>query len=171
MLKNYSEIQCKSLNDNVFQLLDNEWMLISAGTLNSFNTMTASWGSFGILWHKPVATIFVRPHRYTNEFLEKNLHFSLSFLGSEHKEILNFCGQHSGRNVDKIKETGLSPLTLPSGCVGFEQARMLFECKKLYVDQLKGESFLEKEIIHKEYPGKDFHHMFIAEIIHVYVSK
>jgi flavin reductase (DIM6/NTAB) family NADH-FMN oxidoreductase RutF len=170
MLKNYTELDCKSLNDNVFHLLDNEWMLVTGGNINSYNTMTASWGSFGILWHKPVATIFVRPHRYTFEFLEKSHYFSLSFFAPEHKEILSYCGSHSGRNIDKITETGLEVVQLKSGAVAFEQARMIMDCKVLYSDFLKGEDFIEKDIIHKEYPSKDFHKMYIAEILKVYIA-
>ena len=171
MLDKFEEIECKALADNVFQLLDDEWMLITAGKFESFNTMTASWGSFGILWHKPIATIFVRPHRYTLQFLEKESHFSLSFFGDQYKNELNFCGQNTGKNVDKVAETGLLPFELPSGVVAFEQARMVLDCKKLYVADLKGDHFLEKDIIHREYPGKDYHRMYIAEILHCYVAE
>ena len=162
------EIAIKSLPDNVFQLLDDEWMLVTAGKINSFNTMTASWGSFGILWQKPIATIVIRPQRYTLQFVNENDVFTLSFLSEGHKNILNFCGQHSGKKVDKVKETGLIPIELPSGNISFGQARMVFECKKLYADTIKPENFIQKDIPSRIYPSNDFHHMFIAEILHCY---
>ena len=167
----YEEINVKSLHDNVFHLLDNEWMLITAGDRSSFNTMTASWGSFGFLWQKPIATVFIRPQRYTLEFIEKNDIFTLSFFTENYKQMLNYCGQHSGRTTDKIKEMDLTIKELQSGCIGFEQARMIIECKKLYTDDLKPEKFINREIIHRVYPTNDFHKMFIAEITHCYIQK
>ena len=170
MLENFEEIEVKGLADNTFQLLDEDWMLITAGTIDSFNTMTASWGSFGFLWHKPTATIFIRPHRFTLSFVESNDTFTLSFFAEKYRQILNYCGQHSGRNVDKVQETGLVPLQLPSGNIGFEQARLILECKKMYADELRADKFIDKEIIHRIYPSKDFHKMFIGEISHCYIQ-
>jgi flavin reductase (DIM6/NTAB) family NADH-FMN oxidoreductase RutF len=167
----FEEINMKKLPDNIFHLLDDEWMLITAGDKNSFNTMTASWGSFGILWQKPTATIFIRPQRYTLDFVEKNDIFTLSFFTESFKPMLNYCGQHSGKNVDKVKESNLTVKVFQSGSIGFEQARMVIECKKLYSDELKPEKFVAKEIIHRVYPTNDFHRMFIGEITHCYIQK
>lgn len=157
------------LQENFFHLIHDEWMLVTAGTLNSFNTMTASWGTTGILWNKPVAICFIRPQRYTFDFAEKNDHFTLSFLGDTHKEALNFCGTHSGRNVDKIRKTGLKPVETSTGSVTFEQARLVLECRKLYADYLKEENFLVKNLVEKNYCQKDFHKFFIGEIAACYV--
>jgi flavin reductase (DIM6/NTAB) family NADH-FMN oxidoreductase RutF len=131
--------------------------------------MTASWGTTGILWNKPVAICFIRPQRYTFDFAEKNDHFTLSFLGVEYKDALNFCGTHSGRNVDKIRKTGLKPVETSNGSVTFEQARLVLECRKLYADYLKEENFLVKTLVEKNYRQKDFHKFFIGEIVACYV--
>ena len=72
--------------------------------------MTASWGGIGWLWNKTVAFVFIRPERYTYEFVEKNDYLTLSFLGEENKKIHAVCGSKSGRNIDKVKETGLKPV-------------------------------------------------------------
>ena len=170
MINGFIEIEVKSLADNMFQLLDEDWMLITAGTKESFNTMTASWGTFGILWQMPVATIFVRPHRYTYDFIEKNQSFTLSFFSPKYKHILNYCGQKSGKDVDKIKETGLTPLFLPSGNISFSESRIILDCKKLYSSDLKGDHFISKELIHKHYPSHDFHKMYISEIKKCYLA-
>jgi flavin reductase (DIM6/NTAB) family NADH-FMN oxidoreductase RutF len=171
MVDVFEEINMKSMHDNVFHLLDDEWMLITAGDKESFNTMTASWGSFGFLWQKPIATIFIRPQRYTLEFIEKNDVFTLSFFAENYKQMLNYCGQHSGKNVNKVKEMNLTTKVLPSGNISFDQARMVIECKKLYSDNLKEENFISRDIIHRVYPTKDFHRMFIGEITHCYIQK
>ncbi len=158
-----------TLQENFFHLINDDWMLVTAGTLGGFNTMTASWGTTGILWNKPVAVCFIRPHRYTFQFADKNDYFTLSFLGGKYKEILNFCGSHSGRDVDKIAKTGLKPIGTPNGSVTFEQANLVLECRKLYADFLKEENFLVKNLVGKNYRQKDFHKFFIGEIEACYV--
>ena len=85
-------------------------MLVTAGTKEKFNTMTASWGGTGVLWGKTVAFIFIRPERYTYEFIKKCDTLTLSFLGEENKAIHKVCGSKSGRDTDKIAETGLKPV-------------------------------------------------------------
>ena len=124
----------------------------------------------GWLWNKPVAFVFVRPERYTYEFIEKSDYLTLSFLGEENKKIHAVCGSKSGRNTDKVKETGLKPVFTEGGNVVFEQARLSLECKKLYADGIKPECFLDKESLEKWYGGAHggFHKMYIVEIKNIY---
>lgn len=162
------KIEISALKENFFDTIGKEWMLVTAGQKESFNTMTASWGGIGWLWNRPVAFIFIRPERYTYQFIEKNDCLTLSFLGFEVSErnIYNFCGTKSGREVNKIDETGLKPIITESGNITFEQARLTLECRKLYVSDMKAESFLEKSILEKWY-GKahgNLHRIYIAEI-------
>ena len=152
------------ITDNPFQLIDKEWMLITAGQLESFNTMTASWGGFGILWNKPVVFCFVRPGRYTYQFMEKSDFFTATFFDREYREVLNFCGANSGRDVDKMAATNLTPLALPNGSVYFEQARLILDCRKLYYSDIDPEHFLVPAI-NKNYPNADYHRMYIGEIV------
>ena len=170
MTISFKTINPESLNDNFFRRIDREWMLITAGTLTRFNTMTASWGTLGILWHKPIAICFIRPQRLTFQFAEKHNYFTLSFLEEQYRDILNFCGSHSGRDTDKIARTGLKPVELGAESISFEQASLVFECRKLYADFIKAENFLVRELIDKNYPGQDFHRFFIGEIVKCYSS-
>jgi flavin reductase (DIM6/NTAB) family NADH-FMN oxidoreductase RutF len=156
-------IDPKLISDNPFKLIDKEWMLITAGGIDSFNTMTASWGGFGILWNKPVVFCFVRPVRYTYKFMEKSDYFSASFFTMEYRDALNFCGKYSGRDVDKIKATGLTPIASPNESVYFDQARLVLECRKLYFSDINPEHFLLPEI-NRNYPNADYHRMYIGEI-------
>ena len=71
MERGISQLHPETVEDNVFKLIGKDWMLITAGTSESFNTMTASWGGMGVLWDKKVSFVFVRPTRFTFEFLEK----------------------------------------------------------------------------------------------------
>lgn len=99
------EINVSELKDNMFDAISKEWMLVTAGTQEKFNMMTASWGGTGVLWAKPVAFIFIRPERYTYQFIEEGETLTLSFLGEEHKDIHKICGSKSGRDIDKVAAT------------------------------------------------------------------
>ncbi len=165
MSKEFKKISHQKLNDNVFDLIGEEWMLITAGTPDHFNTMTASWGCMGILWHLPVAICFIRPQRHTFGFAESSEYYTRCFLEHGNKEILQFCGSHSGSDTDKIRETGLKPLTSELGNIYFEQSRLVIECKKLYADRIREDSFIIPQLISKNYPQKDFHKFYIGEIV------
>jgi flavin reductase (DIM6/NTAB) family NADH-FMN oxidoreductase RutF len=157
--------------EDVISCIGKEWMLISAGTPEHFNTMTASWGGIGFLWNKPVAFIFVRPERHTYRFIEDSERFTLSFLGEEGRSIAQFCGAHSGRDTDKAAATGLKPVATEGGSVAFEQARLTLECRKAYRTTLRPEEFLDKEALERWYndrPGGSLHTVYIGEIENVY---
>ncbi|MGF1584963.1 MAG: flavin reductase family protein [Bacteroidales bacterium] len=161
----FKPLNIKELDRNLFSLLDDDWMLITAGSLGYFNTMTASWGGFGILWNKPVAFIFVRPQRHTLGFIENQEYFTLSVFGEEYRDILNICGSVSGRDTDKIAETGLIPVETDNKGVFFKQADLYMECHKIYRDRINSEGFIMKEFDRKHYKDKDHHFMFIGELI------
>ncbi len=164
MSPHFIKVLPKAIKDNAIEIIGYDWMLITAGDKLSFNTMTAAWGSLGFLWQKPVAVIYIRPQRYTYEFTEKYDHFTLSFFDKSFKKILNFCGTNSGRDVDKIATTGLTPAETDHANIYFTEARLIFDCKKLYYDDIDPDKFLDPDI-HKVYPAKDYHRMYIGEII------
>jgi flavin reductase (DIM6/NTAB) family NADH-FMN oxidoreductase RutF len=170
----FKRIEPVDITDNPFKAIDKDWMLITAGHAENhktFNTMTASWGAWGILWHKPVAFCFVRPTRYTYEFTEKNEFFTLSFFEESFRDALNLCGTKSGKDTDKVAQAGLTPLALDEyghpGTVTFKEARLVVVCKKLYYGDLDPKLFLDPGI-EKNYPKKDYHRMYIGEILGVY---
>jgi flavin reductase (DIM6/NTAB) family NADH-FMN oxidoreductase RutF len=152
------------ITDNVFKLIGADWMLVTAGTLKSFNTMTASWGAMGELWNKKICISFVRPVRHTYTFMEKAEYYTLSFFDEERRDVLKFCGSQSGRDVDKIARTGITPVESERGAVYFEEARLVLECRKIYINDLDPDNFLDPKI-HNEYPQKDYHRMYIGEVV------
>lgn len=164
----FTKVSHEALTDNFFKALQKDWMLVTSGKSGDFNTMTASWGTLGILWNRPIAICFVRPQRYTFEYIEKSDRYTLSFFDDTHKEILNYCGTNSGRTVDKISKTGLVPFETPSGSIGFEQSRLIIDCKKIYSDFIKPDHILIKKITDQNYPERDFHKFYIGEITGCY---
>jgi len=129
--------------------------------------MTASWGSFGILWGKNVATIYIRPSRYTHDFIEANERLTLSFFTEEYREALQICGSVSGRDCDKVSEAGLTPVFLENGAVTFEEARLVVECRKLFKTEMTEENFIDDSIYEQWYSGPEEgapHTIYILEI-------
>jgi len=163
-MKNFEQISPLKLNESAFRLIGKEWMLITAGDMDGWNTMTASWGGMGELWFKPVVFTFIRPQRYTREFVEKKPTFTLSFFDESYRKALNFCGAHSGRDCDKAAETGLTPIAIDGGSVTFEEARLVLECRKMYFQDLNPDQFLVPEI-EGNYPNKDYHRMYVGEVV------
>lgn len=161
------KIDPKSLDENVFSLIGERWMLITAGTPQRCNTMTASWGGLGVLWGRPAATCYIRPQRYTFEFVEAGEYFTLGFFGEEYRKALAFCGAKSGRDVDKVKECGFTVAAGAGNASYFEQADLVLVCKKAYWQDLDPTHFLDPSI-EKHYAQKDYHRMYIGEIVEAY---
>ena len=164
-MKEFTSINPTEITDNVFKLLDKDWMLVTAGNLDDFNTMTASWGHMGILWNLPIAIAYIRPQRYTYGFANRYEDYTLSFFTEAYRSVLQFCGTRSGRECDKVAETGLTPIQTERGNVVYQEARLVMECRKIYEDDLKKRNFLVPEIATKNYPKDDFHRFYMGEIV------
>ncbi len=170
-LSRFRTIDPEQLTDNPFRLIGKEWMLITAGTPEKFNMMTASWGGMGILWGRPVAFCVVRPQRYTFPLIERSSVYSLTFFDAAHRDALDFCGSHSGRDVDKVTATGLTPIVGDSGAVYFDEARLVIECRKLYAQDLQEAGFVDPQIVDRNYPTRDFHRMYVGEVVRMLVRE
>ena len=169
-MSGFKEITIKDLKFNPFTMINHEWMLLTAGNTQKCNTMTVSWGSLGVLWNKPVATVYVRPTRYTLEFLDREATFSLCVFEEKYRAALNYCGSHSGRDGDKIKAAGLTPV-FEGAAPCFQEAKAVFVCKKLYRQDFDPACFLDPSLDAANYPKKDYHKMFIGSIEKVLVKE
>ncbi len=167
-MEKFTSLPYANISQQVYTELNDQWMLITAQKSNgTFNTMTASWGGFGVLWNKPVAFCFVRPQRYTLEFLDASDTCTLTFFGGAHKEDLALLGRVSGRDGDKIARTQLHPIKV-ADTVSFEEAQHIFVCRKLYRQRLEECCFLDPSLL-KNYADKDYHYLFVCEISEVLV--
>lgn len=160
-----NEIKASSLQKTPFEMIGKDWMLISAGDENKYNTMTASWGGLGVLWNKNVVFAFVRPQRFTFEFLNDSDYFSCSFFEEKYRDALSFCGKYSGRDYDKAKECNITPI-FTEDAPYFDEAKTVIVCKKLYVQQMTEDSIID-ESIKANYNGDDYHYVFVGEIVKV----
>ncbi|BCN32478.1 flavin reductase [Anaeromicropila herbilytica] len=165
----FSEVKIEDLNINPFDI-GKQWALVTAGDNDNFNTMTVSWGGMGVFWNKNVATIYIRPQRYTKQFIDQQATFTLSFYEEQYKESLALCGRVSGKDVDKVKEAKLTPC-FEQEAPYFEEAKIVLVCKSLYHIDMKDGFFYAAEYEQKNYPNKDYHTMYIAEIEKVLVKE
>lgn len=165
----FRAIEPKDLNVNPFTMIGSEWMLITAGTSEKCNTMTASWGSLGVLWSMPAATVYVRPTRYTLGFLDREKYFSLSVFDEKYRGALDYCGSHSGRDGDKIGAAGLTP-AFGAEAPYFREAKTVFLCRKLYRQPFQPACFTDDSLDGKNYPNKDYHIMFVGGIEKILVK-
>lgn len=165
------EVNYKDLKFNPFNLIGGEWMLITAGNeTDGCNTMTASWGSLGCLWghNDPVATIYIRPSRYTKEFVDNGKMFTLSVMDHSFKKQMGYLGTVSGRDEKKIEKTGLTPV-YADGTTYFAEAKLVLVCRKMYAAPIVEEGFKYQETIDQSYPQRDYHTMYIGKIERVLV--
>lgn len=167
-MKGFREIDPKEI-ENTIKLIGSDWMLITAANKDKVNTMTASWGCMGVLWNKNVCVAFVRPQRYTYEFIENSNTMSLSFFEEKYRDALRFCGCRSGRDYDKFKETGLS-YEFDEDTPIIEQARLIIECRKLYADDIKKNNFIISDPL-VNYKDGDYHRFYICEIEKVLIRE
>ncbi|NDW18805.1 flavin reductase family protein [Dysgonomonas sp. 216] len=162
-MKNFREEDVKDLQLNAFDL-KNKWMLITAGKDGAVNTMTASWGGFGVMWGKDVVFVVIRPQRYTKEFIDGTDSFSLTFFDESFKKQLSYLGRVSGRDEAKIEKAGLTVSLNDEKTPYFKDAETVIFAKKLFAQPLNESSFLDTDIIDRWYPEKDFHTLYIAEV-------
>lgn len=139
------------------------------------DTMTIGWGTVGVVWGKPVFQVLVRESRHTKKLLEKNGEFTVNVpVGEFDKNILGICGTKSGRDMDKIKELGL---TLEPGQTvsvpAIRQLPLTLECKVIYKQDQDPER-IHRESFDKYYAKGtknegDYHTVYYGEITAAYI--
>jgi len=163
---NRQEISYSQFRVPVYSSWSAEGFLLTCGdhSAGKFNMMTVGWGSLGCMWKRPMAMVVVRPHRYTYQFMEEYPDFTISHFPSGQSRALAYCGSHSGRDVNKIEECGLTPIASSKvGSPAFDEADLIIECSKMYFDDFKPDHFLA-DFIEENYPAKDYHRLYLGEI-------
>ena len=150
---------------DILSIFDKKWALLTAGDKDSFNTMTVSWGGMGTIWGKPVATVYVRTSRYTHEFMDREDYFTVSFYPEECRKILGILGSKSGRDMDKMNDSGLTAKAI-AGSVTFEEAEVTLVCRKMFMQRLDPSNITDKDAV-KMYEKDAPHDMYIGEIVEI----
>lgn len=155
------------------ELFGSDWPLLCAGTKDDFNSMTIGWGAVGQIWGMPYTSVYVRPTRYTHEFMDKYEYFSIVVFDRSFKESLATFGTESGRDIDKMNFPGLTPDFSYNAPV-FHEANLILICKKMYRQEI------DKDLLISEYKTKvieefyskgvsynNFHTIYYGEITNI----
>ena len=179
---NFKTIEIEDLNINPITMIGQDWWLVTAGNeIKGYNTMTASWGHLGAIWGKegkkhknllglPTAVVYVRPQRYTKQFMDTEALFTLSVFDHAYRDALIYLGSHSGRDGNKVSKAGLTPV-FDENTTYFKEAKMVFICRKIYQAPLLEEGFVDASLLKFNYDGGDLHEMYIGEILKVLVCE
>ena len=163
------EIGIRELNINMYSMFADKWPLLTSGNKkDGYITMTISWGLAGSIWGHNMTTVivYVRPQRYTKEFMDKNEYFTLSVLGENYKKEVAYLGSHSGKDEDKIAKTGLHVEFIDNTSY-IKESDIVIVCRKIYQDSLKEECFKDYDVMNSAYPKRDFHDLYVGEIVKV----
>jgi len=148
--------------------------ILTAGTVDRCNPMTIGWFQTGRLWNLPTCSVYVRLERYTYQFMEENEYFTVSVLPASMKRAMTVCGFKSGRDVDKIKECGLTIRSAECGAPFFEEAELVLVCKKLYVQDMDPAAVCpagEETILPFYGPEDGWHRIYIGNIVEAYTKE
>ena len=160
------EITAENINENIFKLIGKDWMLVAAQKDGKTNAMTASWGFAGVMWGKNCLITAIRPQRYTKEFIDGSDTFSITILPDGYRDTLNYFGSVSGRDEDKIAKSGLT-VEKCENTPYFAEGKLVLICRKMFAQEIKAESFIDKEALEKWYTNNDLHTLYVAEIVKV----
>lgn len=148
--------------DPIVAARDN-WYLVTAEAEGKVNTLTAGWFTLGNNWEKKIATVFIRPQRYTKQFIDESGHFTLTFFDG-YQDAMGYLGSNSGADVpDKIEKSGLH-LAEADGQPTFAEGKYVLLCKVLYRQPIAEACFLDKDFAAATYPERDFSVQYVGEI-------
>jgi flavin reductase (DIM6/NTAB) family NADH-FMN oxidoreductase RutF len=170
VMEKWRKINPRDIEDNPVKLCDN-WFALASGKEGDMNAMTIGWMTIGRIWTNPVAMVYVSPDRYTFEFMERNKYFTITSFQNEDREKLLILGTRSGRDGDKIKDAGLTVEYTELGNPTFANGRLMIECRKIYSEQIDS-AILDKGIRKRFYEDykQTVHHLYIGEIVNVYIK-
>ena len=145
--------------------------LVTSGSFEKHNMLTAGWGNLGAFWNRPTMTVYIRKSRYTYQFIDNNDYFTCSFFDQKQAaDIIKLCGSKSGRDINKTEACDLHPINLAGG-IGFSEAKLIVVCRKLHHFDVNANDFDDSNMGNKTYPHHDFHRGYIGEIIKAYVAE
>ena len=160
----------KTLTPEVFRVFGTQNALLTAGDRDVCNTMTIGWCQLGRLWSIPVCTVYVRPERYTYAFMESHDYFTVSVLPLSDRQTAQVCGTKSGRDIDKIKECGLTLRRGAGDAPFFDEAEWVLVCRKLYAQDLDESCVLDERVFHHYGAKGGWHRAYTGEVVEAYTK-
>lgn len=159
----------KTLTPEIFQVFGTQNALLTAGDKDGCNTMTIGWCQLGRAWNLPVCTVYVRPERYTYQFMESHDYFTVSVLPQSEKKTMALCGTKSGRDVDKVRECGLTVAYGAGDAPFFDEAELVLVCRKLYVQDMDPACVLDGRVSAFYGEKGGWHRVYTGEVVEAYI--
>ena len=165
-------VDCKTLTPDIFQVFGTQNALLTAGDRTACNTMTIGWCQMGRLWSIPTCTVYVRPERYTYQFMEAHDYFTVSVLPLSRKQTtMQLCGTRSGRDIDKVEACGLTLCYGAGDAPFFDEAEWVLVCRKIYAQDMDASCVLVPEGILRHYGAKGgWHRIYTGEVVEAYIK-
>lgn len=165
------EIDPVELSIDVINIWRKQWLLLTAGTSDAFNMMTVGWGSIGCMWSRPFAQVVVRPQRHTRKYIDQSDSFTLCAFPENHRKDLKLLGTISGRDGEKLSQTGLTLKKSKSvSAPSYNEANLILECKIIYCQDMDPNGFMDKAI-DDNYKENDYHRIYYGEILAAFCEK
>ncbi len=155
-------------------------VLLTTKAGDKVNSMVIGWGTLGVNWSHPVFAVYVREGRFTRELLDRNPEFTVNIpLETPDRNIIAVCGSKSGRDIDKVKEAGLTLADPETVSVpGVKEFPLTLECRVIY-RQKQDLTALDPEMCRRHYPqdvdssasgsNRDAHVTYFGEILSAYI--
>ena len=158
----------EAFNDNGFEWF-HEAQLLAAGDREKSNAMTIGWGGIGTLWGRPALTVYVAEKRYTKEFMDNSLFFTVMSFEVADSKVLNYMGRYSGRDGDKAAALGLHTAYTANGTPYYTEATMVIECRIMYAAPFDPEGFKSDvpKNMYSNFPA-GIHSMYIGEVVNAW---
>lgn len=171
----FTEVAPAEFDQNIFKLVNQDYTVITAGTIPAHNSMIASWGGYGILFNKPASWCFLRANRYTLEKLREGEKYTFCYFPEAYKQDIMPFGTISGRDSNKMSETTLTPVATPDGLTAWKEAKVIFECTLSAVTTVSKSDFYTQEgqdFVQEGFDdAKDWHKFVFGEVTHIWVAK
>lgn len=124
-------------------------VIVTCGTMEHSNMLTVAWTGT-ICTNPPMCYISVRPERFSYPLIKERMEFTINLTTKDMARATDWAGVRSGKDYDKWKETGLTPVEgVKVGCPYIDESPLSIECRV-------------KEIVHL-----GSHDMFIADVVNV----
>ncbi|MDR0766369.1 MAG: flavin reductase [Odoribacteraceae bacterium] len=165
----------RDITGNVFRLVGEDFTVITAGTTTAYNSMTASYGGWGILFNAPSTWCFLRANRYTLECIRRERKYTMVYFDEAYRDQVMLFGSSSGRDGDKMKRHTLSAVETPAGCVAYKEAKLVIECELTSITTVHPDDYFSPEgksfVTDAFAEANDYHKLVFGKITGTWIRR
>jgi flavin reductase (DIM6/NTAB) family NADH-FMN oxidoreductase RutF len=171
----FTPIAPGEITGNVFTLVGEDYTVITSGTMEKYNSMTASFGGWGILFNAPTTWCFLRANRYTLEFIRETRTYTMTYFDEPYREQVMLFGTRSGRDSDKMQRHALTAVETPSGNIAYKEAKLIIECALTEITTVQPDDFYTDEgrsfVVTAHEEAKEYHKIVFGQITRAWTRK